>query len=96
MKIPKSVKIGAYTYKVKTVKVLTHNGNDLTGLCDNDKCVISILDGMTKVDEKIVLIHECLHAIENAYGIQIGEKRVGKLDHALTALLTDNDLEFYD
>jgi len=95
MKIPKSVKIGAYTYRVKYEKSLKrHKLGDVNGICDNEGLTIWLVKGMVGEQLKITFLHECLHAIESVYGFELGEERVSKLDHTLTAFLIDNNLGF--
>ena len=94
MKIPEVVKIGAYDYKVVEVDKLVHEGKELLGLCDRENNVISLLKGMKPKKEKEVFIHECLHAIEESYGITLGEKKVNLLGLAIMALISDNKLRF--
>jgi len=94
MKIPKTVKVGAYTYKVEFVDTLKHEGNDLLGLCDNESYTISIVKKLKPIPLKVVFLHECLHAIENVYGCVLGENKVNKFDHYLVDYLIENKLNF--
>ena len=93
-KIPKKVKVGAYEYSVRVVKNLTHKGINIRGICDNDELEILIDLGLRGADVPVTFLHECLHAIDEVYGVKLGEKRIGVLDHSLVAFLNDNDLRF--
>ena len=94
MNIPNKVKIGAYDYKVVEMDKLEHEGNKLWGLCDREENVIYLQKGMKRKKEKEVFIHECLHAIEESYGLDLGEDKVNLLGLAFMALITDNKLRF--
>ena len=95
MKIPRNkVKIGAYDYKIKWKKNITHNDNELWGLCDHDSCEISLSKNMGSDRLGEVFMHECLHVMEEVYGIKLGEKKVNALGMALLAFFKDNKIEF--
>ena len=94
MKIPEILKIGAYDYAVIEKDNLKCNGKEVWGYCDRDKNIIYLQKHMKKKKEKEVLIHECLHAIEESYGVDLGERKVNVLGLALMALITDNKLRF--
>jgi len=91
MKIPKSVKVGAYTYKVKLTSKL-----DSDGLCEDKTLTIWLKKDLHKTDLAITFMHECLHAIEHSYEIFLGEKKIKKLDTYLVSLLRDNNLTFLE
>ena len=94
MKIPEVVKIGAYDYKVVEVEDLQLDGKSSLGVCDRETNIIQLEKGMKPKKEKEVFIHECLHAIEDSYGIDLGEKRVNLLALAIMALISNNKLRF--
>ena len=94
MRIPKKIKIGPYTYDVVYKDNLTHENNKLWGLCDRESHNIYLQKKMDAQKKKEVLLHECLHAIEESYGITLGENKVNQLGLALLALIYDNKLKF--
>jgi hypothetical protein len=94
MRIPKEVKVGAYTYKVRRLKKVSKEGKECWGLCDHKKFTISLQKDLTGIDLKVTFIHECLHAIEYAYEITLGEKKINKLDNYLVAFFLDNNVNF--
>lgn len=94
MNIPPVVKIGAYDYKIIEKDKIEHEGNKLWGLCDREENVIYLQKGMKRKKEKEVFLHECLHAIEESYGLNLGESKVNILGLALMALIDDNKLRF--
>jgi len=97
MKIPRTIIIGAYTWKVKRVKEFktkSDPGRVLTGICDSKTLTIYIKKGLKEIDLRITFMHECIHAIEYAYDITIGEKIITKLDNYLVCFIQDNNLDF--
>lgn len=90
MKPASKVKIGVHTYQIVHKPRIFHDGREVDGLCDYDNGKIYISE-VTKGSRRIeTLIHECLHAIEDSYKINLGEARVNALAPAILALLTDN------
>lgn len=92
MNIPRKVKVGPYTYTVVRKREIKEEGKEMLGLCDREKHAIYMTSGMEKKKEKEVFLHECLHAIEDSYGISLGENKVNVLGLALMALIDDNKL----
>ena len=94
MNIPETIKIGAYDYKMIEEDKLKLDGKDVWGYCDREQNKIYMQKGMKSKKEKEVFLHECLHAIEESYGISLGERKVNILGLALMALISDNKLRF--
>lgn len=92
MRIPKKVKIGAYNYTVVYKDDLREDGHSVWGLCDANNNKIYLKKGMTGRRKLEVFIHEALHAIEDSYGVSLGEKKVNVLGLAIMALFTENKL----
>ena len=94
MKIPNRLKVGAYTYEVKQKKTLKEKGKDVWGYCSPNTHEIYIQETMEPDKEVEVFFHETLHAIEDSYGIELGEHKVNILGIALLALIKENNLIF--
>lgn len=100
MKLLRKVKIGCLTYEVKYVKDVPKEYKskvkslDLWGFCDHDSQSIYLKVGMSKERLREVFIHECLHMIEEAYGINLGEKKVNTLGLAIADLIKTNRINF--
>lgn len=95
MKIPKKVKIGIYTYKIKEVEDLKdEKNNPCWGLCEHSEHTIYLKKGMIEPRLSEVFLHECLHGIEESFGIDLGEKKVNQIGLALMAFIIDNKLDF--
>lgn len=92
MKIPRKAKIGAYTYKVVRKHKLKMDGQDMDGYCDRENKIIYLDKSLKGIEQFSVFIHECLHAIELIYEVNLSEKKIRILEHALSALLIDNKI----
>ena len=91
-KIPRSVKVGTYKYKVKRPKVIEIAGVDCDGYFNHLEGEILVKRGLPATYAWVVLIHECIHGMEFAYNLSFTEKEMDVLDHALVAFLRDNKL----
>lgn len=60
------------------------------GLCDFINTSIAIREGMPQTQKRAVLVHEILHAIDNALCLELNETKVAQLGTALTTVLADN------
>ena len=80
--LPASAKVGAYLYQLKLVP--TDSLEDAVGEADTKAQTISIDEGLSIEARKATIVHELLHAIFDAYGI---DNVVGELDEALVSML---------
>lgn len=102
MRIPKSVKIGGHRFKLygRTTrhinKLLKSEGVKSVhiGFYDPDKNVIYYPTDVARSAVEVTLLHEILHAIEDAGDVKLGEKKVGVLAEMLYQALHDNKLRF--
>ena len=62
----------------------------LLGECDSDKQVITILDQQPLETEQDTLLHEVLHAVDDAMGLKMKEAQVKGAATGLLAVLKDN------
>jgi hypothetical protein len=62
----------------------------LNGECDSDKQCILVRDGQPLESEQDTLLHECLHAIDEAMGLKMKEAQVKGAATGLLAVLKDN------
>lgn len=63
---------------------------DLVGECDTDKQVITILDGQPLESSQDTLLHELIHAVDEAVDSGLKETQVKRLATGLLAVLKDN------
>lgn len=84
----KNVKICGVPYQI-VVKNSMDMPNAL-GLCHSDQQQIWLLDSNTEETNTNVLLHEILHAVSDAYDLELSERQVNVLATALIALARDN------
>jgi hypothetical protein len=73
------------------IKWLTEGlDNALVGECDSDRQAISIRDGQPLEQEQDTLLHEVIHAIDEAMGLKLREAQVKGCATGLLAVLKDN------
>lgn len=87
--LPRTVKIGAHNYKIKSVPPSKIEG--LWGEIDKEKTTIEIAKGMS-VSRKIeVILHECVHAmLSDRVDDETEEEIAGILGEILAQFLGDN------
>jgi len=81
------IKIAGLMYKI-----LEKDSSDMTsiGLANFNTQEIWINTEHTKQTQALARIHEVLHIIDQAYGIDLTEKQVTILAHGITACINDN------
>jgi len=94
MRIPRKVKIGAYTYKVIRQDKVMHDDEEQDGLCDNINMKIYVRKGLDTTRKKIVFFHECFHAICHVSNVTLSEEKVDILDDVFIQFFQENKLSF--
>ncbi|RWP84752.1 MAG: hypothetical protein EOR11_20035 [Mesorhizobium sp.] len=94
---PTSVKIGPFTWTIKSWDVRASNNTGAYGLCDKTTQTILIEDGMTLQWEQHIVLHEMLHACYCVAGLRElrgaddqEEAHVALLAFSLIGVLQDN------
>lgn len=89
---PRKVKILNYTYRVKFVEKTERDAAEAYGWCDIDNQIIVICKEMPKQTIADTFMHECIHAINNAIGINFNkdEEIARKVGTGLCTLFKDN------
>ena len=64
--------------------------DDLNGECDTDKQMVLVRDGQPLESEQDTVLHECIHAIDEAVDAKLKETQVKKVATAFLAVLKDN------
>lgn len=93
MKIPKKVKVGGITYKVKEVNSINRiNEVDgkTVGLWEPAKSVIYLDKNLEKQAKEKFYLHELFHAIFEHCNIEQAEDKVELLSTALYMVIKDN------
>jgi hypothetical protein len=89
MKRPERIRILSKPFSVEYVSGVPLE-DDLNGECDTDKQRILVRDGQPLESEQDTLLHEVLHAVEEAVDARLKETQVKKVATALLAVLKDN------
>ena len=84
------VKISGLNYEV--VYKTTEETNGLVGFADFNKQLIVINKDHTPQTQKIALLHEILHIVDETYGTGLNEQQVKILTHGLLALFKENEI----
>jgi len=63
---------------------------DLVGQCDTDAQLIYVRDGLPLEQEADTLLHEVIHAIDEAMDCNMKETQVKKIATGLLAVMKDN------
>lgn len=94
---PSSVKIGPFTWAIKSWDVRASNNSGAYGLCDKSTQTILIEDGMPPQWERHIVLHEMLHACYCVAGLRElhgaddqEEAHVALLAIALIGVLQEN------
>lgn len=85
MKRPERIRILGKAFKVTNVVA-----DDLMGECDTDTQTLAIRDGQPLESEQDTLLHEVLHAIDEAMGLKMKEAQVKGVATGLLAVMKDN------
>lgn len=89
MKIPKKVKVGGITYKVKEVKKPDKDKN-IHGIQCQGKQIIELKKSLPKEYKEKVFIHELVHALFDFLMWEQRENTVETLAQALHMVIKDN------
>lgn len=84
---PKKVKIGPHKYRIG-YGPLKGEGADQIGVCHTHRAEIHIKEGLARTIEQESLLHEILHAIWSAQGLDNSDNKDGlvKEEQAVAAL----------
>lgn len=82
-------------YDVKYVHPITRPGDTqvIWGFVDFEKQTIQVDNKITPERQKAVLMHEIIHAIDEATGLDFSEETTDRLAVALTDVITRNKLD---
>lgn len=88
------VKVGYKHYKVKEEQNLHESETELQGQIRYLEQEIALREDMTEESKEAALMHECLHALDEMYGIELSEEQVERLGNALYMFIEDNPQMF--
>jgi len=86
---PAKVKVLGQTFSIQFATGEPLDEDDL-GECSVDKLTLTVRDGLHPEKERLVLVHEIVHAIEDVLGLNLKEKQVEGLETGIYALIRDN------
>jgi predicted Zn-dependent protease with MMP-like domain len=93
MKIPETVKVGPFTYKVSLVDIVNRDRPELIGEvahCINKE--IRLQKDLDQDKMESVFIHELLHCVDVFMHLGLSEEQVERLEGAVYMVLKQNDL----
>jgi hypothetical protein len=90
MKRPERIRILGKPFKIVYCSGTEPLADDQVGECDPDKQQILVRDGAPLESEQDTLLHEVLHALDEAVDAKLKETQVKKIATALLAVLKDN------
>ena len=94
MTLCEEVKVGFKHYKVKEEQNLHESGVELQGEIRYLEQEIALREDITEEAKEATLMHECLHALDEMYGIELNEEQVERLGNALYMFIEDNPQMF--
>lgn len=97
MRIPEKIKIGWKDYEVEVIKEtgkMKDGGDELYGRIDLGKREITINKAYDDDQQKCTLVHECIHGVDELFGIGLKEEQVEQLGHGIYMLIKDNEEAF--
>lgn len=87
-RLPPTVRIGSYTFKVERDASLHRNGTD--GECQYSKeRIVIAADSPSHARDATTILHEFVHAISQDRAANLKEQQVETVTNGLYALLTD-------
>jgi len=89
VKIPKEIKIGAFSYSIKMVEGL-ENDYHLLGQCLTDKGIIKLEMHSIPQVKDATLLHEVVHAINDVFVCKIDDECVERIAQGLAEILKNN------
>lgn len=84
------VKVGYKHYKVKEEQNLHESEAELQGQIRYLEQEIALREDISEESKEATLVHECLHALDEMYGIELSEEQVERLGNALYMFIEDN------
>jgi hypothetical protein len=93
MRIPETVVVGPFTYKVNLVDIVNRERPELIGQVEH--CINKEIRLQKNLDQdklESVFIHELLHCMDNVMHIGLTEEQVNRLEGAIYLMLKQNDL----
>lgn len=94
MTLCEEVKVGFKHYKVKEEQNLHESEVELQGEIRYLEQEIALREDITEEAKEATFMHECLHAIDEMYKIELSEEQIERLGNALYMFIEDNPQMF--
>lgn len=94
MTLCEEVKVGYKYYKVKEEQNMHEREAELQGQIRYLEQEIALREDISEESKEATLVHECLHALDEMYGIGLSEEQVERLGNALYMFIEDNPQMF--
>lgn len=94
MTLCEEVKVGFKNYKVKEEQNLHESEVELQGEIRYLEQEIALREDITEEAKEATLMHECLHALDEMYKIELSEEQIERLGNALYMFIEDNPQMF--
>lgn len=96
MTLCEEVKVRYKYYKIKEEQNLHESEAELQGQIRIRylEQEIALREDLTEESKEATLMHECLHALDEMYGIELSEEQVERLGNALYMFIEDNPQMF--
>lgn len=95
MTLPKSVRVFGIPYTIEKHDRITVDGQNADGSVTYNTALIEIVDGMPLEVERVVVMHEVLHAMFKAQGqneYRSDENLIEAVAHGVVQVIRDNPL----
>jgi hypothetical protein len=94
LKIPKKINVAGVNYRVKLHHpVISPTGEAVWGFVNFGTCVIEVDSKLAPDKQKSVLMHEIIHAIDDAVGLEFSEEVTDRVAVAVVDVITRNKLD---
>ena len=94
MTLCEEVKVGYKYYIVNEEQNLHESETELQGQIRFFEQEIALREDISEEAKEATLMHECLHALDEMYGIELSEEQVERLGNALYMFIEDNPQMF--
>jgi hypothetical protein len=84
------IKVGYKDYRVESIENLDDGAKLLYGRVFYDDGVIKVCNKYSIDQQRVTLLHEVIHAVDELHGIDLDEEQVVKLGKGLYQVLKDN------
>lgn len=94
MKIPKKINVAGVTYRIEEQPLgVDSEGGRVLGTVDFVECIIRLDSALSPDRKRAVLMHEIIHAVDEAVGLGFSEEVTDRVAIAVLDVLTRNRLD---